>query len=344
MKLSDFDFTLPKELIAQKPCSPRDHCRLIVLADGAPPAHKHFYDILDFLHKGDVLVLNNSKVIPARLSATKPTGGAVEILLVRELSDGVWTAMIKNLTGREAGKQLTLTKNWHAIAEEKIDDMLWRISFDAHGSTLRALIHKHGVPPTPPYISRIAKEKEYQTVFASQEGSVAAPTAGFHFTKQLMNALTKKGIIITELTLHVGPGTFAPIRTEKITDHKMHPEFATISDETAHIINTAKKEKRRVITVGTTSTRTLESFADSPGRIKAGFKEVDIFMYPGYTFRIVDGLITNFHLPQSTLMLLVCAFAQNIKKDGTDYVLTAYAEAIAKKYQFYSFGDAMIIL
>lgn len=344
MKLSDFNFTLPTSLIAQQPCTPRDHCRLMVKLGDNSPSHKHFYDIADLLHAGDVLVLNNSKVIPARLSATKPTGGVVEILLVRELEDGVWTAMIKNLTGREAGKQLSLEKNWHAITQEKIDDTLWRIVFNKKGAVLRALIQKHGTPPTPPYISRIAKDKEYQTVFASQEGSVAAPTAGFHFTKRLMNKLKKKGVIIAEVTLHVGPGTFSPIRTETITDHTMHPEFATVSKETADIINRAKKEGRRVIAVGTTSTRTLEGFSDKHGRIKAGSKDIDMFIYPGYQFRIVDGLITNFHLPQSTLLLLVCAFAEHKRKNGIQVILDAYNEAIAKKYKFYSFGDAMIIL
>ncbi len=344
MKLSDFNFTLPENLIAQEPTSPRDHCRLMILENRNAPEHKHFYDLIDLLHEGDVVVLNNSKVIPARLSATKPTGGLVEILLVREIKDGVWSAMIKNLKASETGKQLTLADDWYAIAQEKIDDTLWHISFNKHGTDLRALIETHGTPPTPPYISHVSNNEEYQTVFASQEGSVAAPTAGFHFTTELIERLKQKGVIFTEVTLHVGPGTFSPIRTETITDHRMHPEYATISPETADIINTAKKEGRRVITVGTTSTRTLEAFTDKNGNLTPGSKDVDIFMYPGYQFKIVDGLITNFHLPQSTLILLVCAFAEYKKQGGTTRILDAYQEAIERQYQFYSFGDAMIIL
>ncbi|MEK7103712.1 MAG: tRNA preQ1(34) S-adenosylmethionine ribosyltransferase-isomerase QueA [Patescibacteria group bacterium] len=344
MKLSDFNFTLPERLIAQEPVTPRDHCRLMVLQNGTTPAHRHFYDITDYLQAGDILVLNNSKVIPARLSATKPTGGGVEILLVREIEDGQWQAMIKNLTAQEAGKVLSITPEWHAIAQEKLDDTVWHIVFNKQGEELKSLIEQHGNLPTPPYITRTTKGNEYQTVFASQEGSVAAPTAGFHFTPELLQTLKQKGVIITEVTLHVGPGTFSPIRVENFQEHRMHPEFATISPETADIINTAKKESRRVISVGTTSTRTLEAFADEQGHIAAGSKEVDIFIYPGYQFRIIDGLITNFHLPQSTLLLLVCAFAEYKKNGGRERMLAAYQEAIDKGYMFYSFGDAMMIL
>lgn len=344
MKRSDFNFTLPDNLIAQEPASPRDHCRLMVLEKTSMPVHKHFYDLVDLLRPGDVVVLNNSKVIPARLSATKPTGGSVEILLVRELNDGVWSAMIKNLTSKESGKELSITKDWYAIAQEKINDTLWRVSFNKRGDELRSLIHAHGTPPTPPYISRVSNNEEYQTVFASQEGSVAAPTAGFHFTTNLIETLKQKGIIFTEITLHVGPGTFSPIRTDSITQHRMHPEWATITPEAANIINTAKQEGRRVVAVGTTSTRTLEAFSDETGVLIPGSKDVDIFIYPGYHFTIVDGLITNFHLPESTLILLVCAFAEQTIKNGTKVVLDAYQEAIERQYHFYSFGDAMIII
>lgn len=344
MTLTDFDFELPPERIAQSPTSPRDHCRLLVLEKDTPPRHQHFYDLLDILKEGDVVVINNSKVIPARLFATKPTGGKVEIFLVRELSEGIWTAMIKNLKATDRPTPLAITDEWHATPEEKLDDILWKISFDQKGPTLANLIREHGSEPTPPYITRPAQKGEYETVYASQEGSVAAPTAGFHFTEKLINDLKNKGVIFAEVTLHVGPGTFAPIRVDDFTTHRMHGELATISPETARTINLAKSEQRRVIAVGTTSTRTLEAFADSDGTLHPGTKDVDLFIYPGFPFKIIDGLITNFHLPQSTLLLLVCAFAECKKSGGKERILAAYQEAIEKEYMFYSFGDAMIIL
>jgi len=346
MKLSSFSYHLPKERIAQKPIRPRDHSRLMVLdTTQFSIHHAHFFDILSFLKHGDVLVFNNSKVIPARLFGKKETGGVVEILLVRQLSPNRWSALLKHIKENDVGKKIIITgaKNLVATLCTHHEDSVWGIEFNKKGTALQIALRKAGIAPTPPYVLQISNLKEYQTVYAKYEGSVAAPTAGFHFTKPLLANLRKKGISLCEVTLHVGPGTFSPIRTDNITHHTMHPEYAELSAKTAQFINTAKKQGGRIIAVGTTSVRVLESFADTQGILHAGKKDVNLFIYPGFSFKIIGGMITNFHLPESTLLLLVCAFAEWKAKGGKNFILSAYQEAIKKKYRFYSFGDAMFI-
>ncbi len=347
MHLSSFSYNLPKERIAQTPIRPRDHSRLMVLdTKNSGIQHMHFFDILSFLQRGDVLVFNDSKVIPARLFGKKETGGAVEILLVRKLSNNRWSALLKRIKSYDSGKKIIIngTKNLIATLCVCNKDNVWEIEFNKKGEALRRALRKTGTAPTPPYVRQISDLKKYQTVYAKHEGSVAAPTAGFHFTKPLLAKLRKKGVSLCEVTLHVGPGTFSPIRTDDITHHTMHPEYAVLSGKTAQTINKAKKQGRRIICVGTTSVRVLEGFANEYGILHAGEKDVNLFIYPGFCFKITSGMITNFHLPESTLLLLVCAFAEWKKKGGKSFILSAYHEAIKKKYRFYSFGDAMMIL
>jgi S-adenosylmethionine:tRNA ribosyltransferase-isomerase len=347
MKLSSFSYHLPKEFIAQKPIRPRDHSRLMALnVKKSTFTHAHFFDIISFLIRGDVLVFNNSKVIPARLFGKKETGGAVEILLVRKLSENRWSALLKNVKKNDSGKKITIANVNNLAATLCVCDKngVWEIEFNKKGSSLHTALQKVGIAPTPPYIKQISHLAHYQTVYAKHEGSIAAPTAGFHFTKQLLAKLRKKGIALHEVTLHVGPGTFSPIRDHTITKHTMHPEYAELSSRTARAINMAKKQGRRIICVGTTSVRVLESFADTHGVLHAGKKDVNLFIYPGFCFKIVEGMITNFHLSESTLILLVCAFAEWKHTGGKKIILSAYRSAIAKKYRFYSFGDAMLIL
>lgn len=379
MKLSDFDYDLPKNLIAQKPKKPRDHCRLLVInrhceerPQGATKQsyfeHLKFFEIEKFLQKGDVIVLNNSKVIPARILGRKEqvmsslnfprprkieAGGKIEILLIKKLSNNIWEAMLKNFKVKELGKEIIISENFLVTPIKNIGEGLWRIKFNLKGEALDKAIYKYGETPLPPYIKKMAKLSDYQTIYAQKEGSVAAPTAGLHFTKRLINKLKKKGVIFETITLHIGLGTFSPIREENIEKHKMHSEFAEISAKTAKAINKAKSESRRVIAVGTTSMRTLEAFVysthnlqqttnnknqESKKTLNSGAKDVDIFIKPGYKFKIVDGMITNFHLPETTLMILVSAFA------GREKILRAYNEAIKKKYKFFSFGDTMLII
>ncbi|MBI2645368.1 tRNA preQ1(34) S-adenosylmethionine ribosyltransferase-isomerase QueA [Candidatus Uhrbacteria bacterium] len=347
MRLSEFSYHLPKERIAQTPIRPRDHSRLMVLeTKNSDIRHMYFFDILSFLQRGDVLVFNNSKVIPARLYGKKETEGAVEILLVRQLTENRWSALLKHIRVHDIGKKIIINgvPNLTATLSACNKEYVWEIEFNKKGVALRRALHIVGSAPTPPYVHQISDLKKYQTVYAKHEGSVAAPTAGFHFTKPLLAKLRKKGVSFCEVTLHVGPGTFSPIRTDDITHHVMHPEYAILSKKTAKLINTAKKKKRRIICVGTTSVRVLESFADRHGILHAGEKDVNLFIYPGFCFKIVTGMITNFHLPQSTLLLLVCAFTEWKHTGGKDFILSAYHEAIQKNYRFYSFGDAMLIL
>lgn len=431
MQLSQFGYNLPQNLIAQKPIKPRDHCRLLVIdrhceerPQGATkPArlnghlgrqsyfkHLKFFEIEKFLQKGDVLVLNDSKVISARIYGKKITKGNVEILLIKKISSDTWEAMLKNFKLRESGKKIIISSSsshsslsssrirgsrpesnidsrlpacagrrgndsagFSALPIKSIGDGLWQIKFNLKGAALDKAIHKYGHAPLPPYIKSSAKLADYQTIYAKKDGSVASPTAGLHFTKRLINKLKKKGVIFETITLHVGLGTFAPIRAENIEKHKIHSEYAEIPAKTTKAINKAKSEGRRVIAVGTTSARTLESFASSThdlrfvtsskiqdtkidknralydhrmcncdsietGYVKNRRKQVDIFIKPGYKFKIVDGMITNFHLPKTTLMILVSAFARR------DKIMRAYQEAIEKKYRFFSFGDAMLII
>lgn len=348
MQLSDFSFTLPQELIAQEPLRDRTQSQLLVVDRASGKlTHTHIAHIADFLRPGDVLVMNNSKVIPARLFAQKPTGGKVEIMLVSHINTTSTTSTWEALIGGHHiadHTELTLLPAESGVictAEAHITERTWRVTFHHYVGDFEKILEDLGNTPIPPYIHSKLSEKElrerYQTVFAKSAGSVAAPTAGLHFTPKLLEELRAKGVITTEVTLHVGMGTFAPIRENDLSKHHMHSERAEISIETANIINTAKQEGRRIIAVGTTSVRTLESFAHN-SRVNADKKDTAIFIQPGYQFQIVDGILTNFHLPESTLIVLISAFSSR------DHVLNAYHEAIQNKYRFYSFGDAMLII
>lgn len=356
MKLIKFDYYLPPKLIAQKPVRPRDSSRLLVLNKKTGKVqHKHFYDLPEFLKSGDVLVFNDSKVFPARLWARKKeTGGKIEILLLRKINADTWEVLLGG-KGRRVGlelewalgcgpraksfRQRALGKKQIVKAKimEKLDGGVWKLKFNIKGKKLDEFIEKYGEAPTPPYIKRISNLKEYQTIYAKNKGSAAAPTAGFHFTKRLMNKLKKTGVEFEFVTLHVGLGTFTPVREEKIEKHKMHAEWVEIKKQVAARLNRAMKEKKRIVAVGTTAVRTLEA-AYKNGQIKSISQWVNLFIYPGYNFNIIDGMVTNFHLPKSTLLMLVSAFA------GSNKIKKAYREAIKKKYRFYSFGDAMLIL
>lgn len=334
MFTSDFNYNLPPERIGQKPIKPRDAARLLILdKKSGKTKHKKFRDLGEFLRPGDVIVLNNSKVIPARLIGQKETGGKIEIFLLKK-NDNTWSALIKGKV--KPGQKIFLTKKIIATisaVDDRGEERIVKIQFNATDKKILSL----GETPLPPYIKKTAQLADYQTVYAKTNGSVAAPTAGLHFTPQLITKLKKQGIKFVDITLHVGLGTFAPVKTEKITDHRIHTEFAIVSSRAAKILNAAKKSGRRIIACGTTSVRTLEAFSVK-NKISAGAKDVNIFIYPGYEFKLVDGIITNFHLPQSTLLMLVSAFA------GRKNILRAYQEAINKKYRFYSFGDAMLII
>ncbi|MCW1930065.1 MAG: tRNA preQ1(34) S-adenosylmethionine ribosyltransferase-isomerase QueA [Candidatus Kerfeldbacteria bacterium] len=348
MQLSDFSFDLPEELIAQEPLNHRAQSRLLVInRNTSELTHSNISDIAQYFRAGDVLVMNNSKVIPARLYAKKPTGGKVEIFLVAHIAttqnSSTWEALIggHHIANNTELALLPENSSVTCTTEARITERTWRVTFRNYTGNFDAVLERLGNTPIPPYIHSTLSENElrerYQTVYAKSAGSVAAPTAGLHFTSELLEQLCAKGVITTEVTLHVGLGTFAPIRENDLSKHHMHSERAVISQEAAHIINAAKKEGRRVIAVGTTSVRTLESFAHE-GRVQAGEKSTSIFIQPGYQFQIVDGILTNFHLPESTLIVLVAAFASR------ERILNAYKEAIANRYRFYSFGDAMLII
>ncbi len=332
VKLSDFDYHLPRELIAQKPLPRRDASRLMVLR-GSAIEHRIFREIVEYLGKGDVLVFNNSRVIPARLRGKKPTGGAVELLLVRELKENLWECMFR---GRLVeGTRVHFAHGLSAEVEQKREGTA---VMRFYGGDIKREMWKIGEVPAPPYIKRRVSSDEYQTVYASVNGSVAAPTAGFHFTVELLDKLRSMGVEFAFITLHVGPGTFLPVRHEDVEKHRMHEEQFSIHPAEADIINSALEEGRRIFAVGTTTVRALES-AFHGGRIKPGVATTSLFIYPGYEFRVpYAGLITNFHLPRSTLILLVSAFA------GKERILRAYREAVRLRYRFYSFGDAMLIL
>lgn len=338
MKLSDFSYDLPKELIAQHPAQPRDHARLM-LYDKKTGAveHKHFYDLVDELHAGDVLVFNDSRVIPARLYGKRvPTGGKVEVLLLTPVGDDQWEVLVK--PGKKALPGTTIE-----FAEGLTADVVDRTDFGGrvvkfhYDGVFDDIIDKIGEMPLPPYIhEKMEDPNEYQTVYANERGSAAAPTAGLHFTEELLEKIRAKGVTEVFVTLHVGLGTFRPVEEENIEDHEMHSEFYSITPEAAATINQAKAEGRRIIAVGTTSIRTLES-AGTTGTLKSGSGWTNIFIYPGFTFHIVDALVTNFHLPESTLLMLISALSDREK------ILHAYQIAVAEKYRFFSFGDAMFI-
>ncbi|MFA6525336.1 MAG: tRNA preQ1(34) S-adenosylmethionine ribosyltransferase-isomerase QueA [Patescibacteria group bacterium] len=342
MYLRHFSYHLPKKHIAQKPINPRDHSRLLVLDKNAGSIqHKHFFDIINFLDKGDIVVMNNSKVIPARLLGEKKTGGKMEIFLLNRVSKGQWEVLVGG-KGQKENLIVLFPKNLKAKLIERKDGGTWVASFNKKGEEFEKIYKKIGEAPVPPYIKQKSDLKKYQTVYAKKEGSVAAPTAGFHFTKELIRKLKKKGVEFQEVTLHVGLGTFQPVKVSDITKHKMHPEFVEVPKETLKKIWQAKKEGRRIIAVGTTSVRVLETVMaglknekNSPKQSYKGW--VNIFIYPGFKFKFVDAMITNFHLPESTLLMLVSAFA------GRKNILHAYEIAKKKNYRFYSFGDAMLI-
>jgi S-adenosylmethionine:tRNA ribosyltransferase-isomerase len=348
MKIEDFDYDLPKELIAQTPSEKRDECRLMVLdRKTGSIEHRHFYDILDYLHEGDCLVLNDSRVIPARLFGIKESTGAhIELLLIKRLEGDRWESMVRPGKRLHEGDTVVLDDKKlfkaHVLGYCDRDNGTRVIEFEYEGIFMERL-EEIGSMPLPPYIERPADEEDkemYQTVYSRVDGSVAAPTAGLHFTKELLEKAAQKGVDIAYVTLHVGIGTFRPVKVENIEDHKMHFEEYSISEENAEIINSALRDGRRIVAVGTTSTRTLESAAvkkDGIWQVEPGSRSTGIFIYPGYEFKIIDALITNFHLPKSTLVMLVSALYDREK------ILEAYAVAVKEKYRFFSYGDAMLI-
>jgi S-adenosylmethionine:tRNA ribosyltransferase-isomerase len=338
LTLADFDFALPEALIAQEPARERDRSRLMVLdRQSGSIEHRIFQDLENYLLPGDLLVLNNTRVFPCRLPAKKPGGGKAEIFLLAELGLNLWDALVKG--GVPAGKRLILDAGVEAEIVSSGDDGTKRVRF--HGvPDIRNILTEVGRTPLPPYIKReptVADLERYQTVYAAQVGAVAAPTAGLHFTCELLDRLRANGVGSAMVTLHVGPGTFQPVRVEKIAEHRMLPERYEIAPDAAEAINRAKSGGRRIIAVGTTSMRTLETAAQEDGMVASGEGSSRLFIYPGFVFRIVDGLITNFHLPKSTLLMLVSAFA------GRERVLAAYQLAVEHQYRFYSYGDAMFI-
>lgn len=336
----DFYFDLPEELIAQDPLADRSGSRLLVLnKETGEIAHKVFTDIVDYLHEGDCLVLNNTKVIPARLMGEKKeTGAAIEVLLLKRREHDVWETLVKPGKKARVGAQIVfggglLTGTVIDVIEE--GNRLIQFSYEG---IFEEVLDKLGEMPLPPYITHKLQDKNrYQTVYAAHTGSAAAPTAGLHFTPELLRQIEEQGVDIAKVTLHVGLGTFRPVKADEITDHHMHSEFYQIDEEAAAKINRAKENGKRVICVGTTSCRTVESAADDAGRLRACSGWTDIFIYPGYRFKMLDCLITNFHLPESTLIMLVSALA------GRENVLAAYGEAVEEGYRFFSFGDAMFI-
>lgn len=340
MKTHDFWYDLPEELIAQTPLEQRDSSRLLVLdrITGAVK-HQHFYDILDKLQPGDCLVMNDSRVLPARLLGHRPTGGAVEVLLLRDLGDKKWECLCKPGRKMQVGNEVIFGNGeLTAVVSAVQDDGNRVIEFRYDGIFLEVL-ERLGKMPLPPYIkAELENQERYQTVYSREIGSAAAPTAGLHFTHDLLERIRAKGVRTAFVTLHVGLGTFRPVKAEEISEHHMHSELCMISRETAEVLNSTKESGGRIICVGTTSCRTLESLVNEDGSFEAKSKWTDIFIYPGYRFKAMEGLITNFHLPESTLVMLVSAFA------GRENVLAAYNEAVKEKYRFFSFGDAMMII
>ncbi len=339
MKTRDFWYDLPEELIAQTPLEQRDTSRLCVLdRKTGEVTHKHFYDIIDYLEPGDCLVMNDSRVLPARLLGHRPTGGAVEVLLLRDLGEKRWECLCKPGRKMQIGHEVIFGNGeLTATVCDVLEDGNRIVEFHYDGIFLEVL-ERLGKMPLPPYIKAELQDQErYQTVYSREVGSAAAPTAGLHFTNELLELIRSKGINTAFVTLHVGLGTFRPVKAEEITEHHMHSELCMISKETADILNETKRNGGRIICVGTTSCRTLESLVNEDGTFEPKSKWTEIFIYPGYTFKAMQGLITNFHLPESTLVMLVSAFA------GRENVLNAYQKAVQERYRFFSFGDAMFI-
>ncbi len=339
MKTSDFYYDLPQELIAQTPLTQRDGSRLMVMdrKNGALE-HRHFYDIIDRLHEGDCLVMNDSRVLPARLLGHRPTGGAVEILLLTQKEGDVWECLAKPGRKLHTGAEVLFGDGaLRAVIVGETETGNRLVEFHYEGIFLEQL-ERLGKMPLPPYIKEELQDGErYQTVYSKNNGSAAAPTAGLHFTKELLARIEAKGVKLAYVTLHVGLGTFRPVKVDDVTNHHMHSEFCMLSAQTAQLLNETKKNGGRVICVGTTSCRTLESLANDDGSFEEKSMRTEIFIYPGYKFKAMDALITNFHLPESTLIMLVSAFA------GYDTVMNAYREAVKERYRFFSFGDAMLI-
>ena len=337
MKTSDFDYNLPEELIAQTPLKDRASSKLLVMDRFTGELeHKEFRDIKDYLHKGDVLVINDTKVIPARLMGVKEdTGAVIELLLLKDLGEDKWECLSRPQKRLHIGTIVKFSDELSAEVVEILDEGVTRVKLLYKGILLE-ILDRLGEMPLPPYIHEKLQEKDrYNTVYAKNIGSAAAPTAGLHFTKELLEELKNEGVIITNVTLHVGLGTFRPVEVDDIKDHHMHTEYYEMSQDSADILNQAKKDGRRIIAVGTTSTRTLETIMNKYGEFKECSGNTDIFIYPGYEFKAIDCLITNFHLPKSTLVMLVSAFSKK------EFVLHAYEEAIKNNYRFFSFGDAM---
>lgn len=345
MKLSEFDYELPEELIAQFPAQKRDFSKLLVLSkNNGELEHKHFYDVVDYFDENDVLVLNNTRVIPARLYAQKSTGANIEIFLLKEVKAQHWEVLLRPAKRVKPDDVLKISDELSAQLIEKYEDGKALIKLLYEGNIFE-ILDRVGKIPLPPYIERKMSDDElakldyerYQTVYAKNKGSVAAPTAGLHFTEEIIEKLKSKGVQVCYVTLNVGLGTFKPVNTENIEDHKMDNEVFEITQEAANIISNGMKNGKRIVAVGTTSTRTLETTFQKYGEIKAVKDSSEMFIYPGYEFKVVNALITNFHLPKSTLIMLVSALA------GKDTIFNAYKEAIAQKYRFYSYGDCMLI-
>ena len=340
LKTSDFDYDLPKELIAQTPLTDRKTSRMMVVhIDQQTFEHKHFYDILDYFHEGDVLVRNNTRVIPARLFGTKEvTGAHVELLLLRQMENDVWECLVGNAKVVKVGTVVSFHDGRLRAECLSIGEKGLRTFKMIYDGIFNEILDELGEVPLPPYIHEQLSDKErYQTVYSKVEGSAAAPTAGLHFTPEIFAALEEKGVTIVDVTLHVGLGTFRPMDTENVKDHDMHSELCHMSKEAAAILNKAKAEGRRIIAIGTTSVRTLESVYNKFNRFEECTLDTKLFIYPGYTYHAVDAMLTNFHLPKSTLLMMICAFA------GYDLVLKAYKEAVNEKYRFFSFGDCMFL-
>ena len=346
MLLSEFDYQLPEELIAQRPSDKRENSKMLVLNPSEHKIlHKHFYDIVDLIDDNCILILNNTKVIPARLYGYKDTGAKIEVFLLKEKDNHNWEVLIKPSKRVKVGTIVKISDELSCeVLESLPDDGKWLVKMIYEGDIFE-ILHRVGNIPLPPYIERKMSNEElkkldferYQTVYAKDEGSVAAPTAGLHFTQEILEKLKNKGVQIGYVTLNVGIGTFRPVKCENVLDHKMDSEAFEISEETANLINKAKSEGKKLIAVGTTTVRTLETAFQQFGEIKACKSASELFIYPPYEFKVVDKLITNFHLPKSTLLMLVSALA------GKDFIFEAYAEAIKEKYRFYSYGDCMFI-
>jgi S-adenosylmethionine:tRNA ribosyltransferase-isomerase len=343
MKISDFDYELPENLIAQNPLEKRADSRMLV-ANRVEKSltDKHFYDFPEFLREDDLIVLNNTKVFPARIFGRSETGAKIELFLVRETENQIWETLARPARRLKNGKKIIFNENLSAEVLDKNEEGRVFVKFESNGD-INQILDEIGQTPLPPYIKRedtnLDKDRErYQTVFAKLRGAIAAPTAGLHFTPQILEEIKNRGTSIAEITLHVGYGTFEPVRVEDLSEHKVMPERCEISEETAEILNKAKAENRRIIAIGTTTTRALESSAQESGKITAGNYYADLTITPGYKFKIIGGLLTNFHLPQSSLLVLVSTFG------GYDFIMNSYRYAVESQYRFYSYGDCMLVL